>query len=102
MGQPADEEITMNKRYPSTNKIDHQCPECGGTMEDQIITHEQHDPTGVFYIVQNVPASVCRQCDAIYLEGAVFEQLDTIIKKAQPIKQVETPTSIFDFAKSKA
>ncbi len=96
-----DEEIIMKKHYPSTDKIDHQCPECGGTMENKMITHEQHEPSGIFYVVRNVPASVCRQCGAVYLEGVVFEQLGTIIKKTQPIEQVKTPTSIFDFAKAK-
>lgn len=92
----------MNKHYPTTQQIDHQCPECGGTMQDQVIKHEEHDPAGIFYIVENVPAAVCNQCGSIYLEAVTLKQLDRIIKTAHPLKQTKTPTSIFDFVKSKA
>lgn len=90
----------MTHKYPPTEKILHLCPVCGGTMENSTITHEQHDPSGVFYVVHNVPASVCKQCGEVYLEAVVLEKLENIIKHTEPIKKVETPTSVFDFVKT--
>ena len=91
----------MKAKYPPTESIKHHCPECGGTMEDKTITHEQYDPAGVFVVVHNVPASVCKQCGAIYMEGTVLKQLEDLIKNTEPLEKIKTPTSIFDFAQSK-
>lgn len=81
-------------------KTPQECPECGGTFEQQSITYEERDERGVFYLVENVPAWVCSQCGTIYLDADVDKILDALIDTESPVKRIETP--VFDFAQTKS
>lgn len=56
------------------------CPECGGGLKRQAITHTQ--PWGEkLYRFENVPAFLCTQCGHALLEAAVSRQIDKIIQE---------------------
>ena len=72
------------------------CAECGGTLQRKTITHTQ--PWGdELYRFENVPAFVCTQCGHVWLEAAVSQAIDDIIRKhPTPKKYAQVP--VFDFA----
>ncbi len=56
----------------------HSCPECGGRMEIRRITHyERHG--GRLFSFTRVPAWVCVQCHAAYLDALVLEAIENRI-----------------------
>jgi len=64
------------------------CAECGGTLERKIITHTQ--PWGQeLYRFEHVPALVCTQCGHMWLEAAVSQAIDEIIRKHPQPKRYE-------------
>lgn len=79
-----------------TDTIAHQCPECGGTMRLQTITHEERGADGTLYVFENVPAWVCEQCGEIYLDAAVDAKLDEIVERQAPTRTIEAP--VYDYA----
>jgi len=62
------------------------CAQCGGSLERQIITHQQ--PWGAeVYEFENVPALVCQQCGGVWLEGETGQLMDRIIREQPPPKR---------------
>ncbi len=57
-----------------------QCAKCGGEFKRKIITYDQPWGNDELYIFEKVPALVCSQCGAIYLEGKVSQTIDEIIE----------------------
>jgi len=57
-----------------------QCAECGGEFKRETITHDQPWGDEELYIFEQVPALVCSQCGAVYLEGKVSQAIDEIIE----------------------
>ena len=49
------------------------CPFCGGELEAKTITHPQSYRDKV-YILENVPAEVCRQCGEVLLHPEVLKR----------------------------
>lgn len=76
------------------------CPECGGEYQQKTITYDQ--PWGdQFYFFENVPAWVCSQCGAVYLEARVSQQIDRIIQTHQkPERYEKVPFFKFSLAKT--
>ena len=68
-----------------------QCPECGGGLNQQAITHTQ--PWGEkLYRFENVPAFVCTQCGHALFEAAVSQEMDNIIRgHRRPPKYEKVP-----------
>ncbi len=72
------------------------CPLCGGAIERQLVTHQERDEQGGFYVFMNVPAQVCGQCGEIWLPAETLRQLDEAIENAQPAGTIEAP--VYDLA----
>ena len=64
------------------------CPECGGTLEKQIITHTTQWGDQL-YQFENVPALVCVQSGHTYLDGSVAELIDGIIQHQEKPRRYE-------------
>ena len=60
------------------------CPECGGRFEKRTITYDQPWGEEELYRFKHVPAWVCIQCGAIYLDGEISEAIDRTIERHQP------------------
>ena len=60
-----------------------QCPECGGRFEKRTITYDHPWGQEELYRFKQVPAWVCIQCGAIYLDGEVSEAIDRMIEGHQ-------------------
>lgn len=72
------------------------CPECGGSYEREKITYEA-EYKGRFYLFENVPAWVCSQCDASYLEAKWAKYIDRLVRgEVKPTRKVEVP--VYDLA----
>lgn len=82
----------MTKKHPQPDL----CPLCGGAIEAQMITHEERDGQGIFYIFENVPARCCSQCGEIWLPASTVKLLDQALAHAKPLKVIKTP--VFDLA----
>ena len=71
------------------------CAICGGALKLASITHEERLGDR-FYLFQNVPAQVCTVCSEIWIDEAVFQEIDRLIESGQPVRQVQTP--VYDLA----
>jgi YgiT-type zinc finger domain-containing protein len=71
------------------------CAVCGGALHAAAITHQERRGAKL-YLFQNVPAQVCSACEEIWIEETVFEEIDRLIAKGQPVRRVVTP--VFDLA----
>lgn len=72
------------------------CPFCGGRLEEEAVTHVQ-SYEGKVYVLENVPAEVCRQCGEVLLEPRVLEKIQQLVwSNAQPTRVAETP--VYDLA----
>ena len=67
------------------------CPECGGSLKFQTITHTQPWGTKLCRFEQ-APALVCTQCGYVWLEAAVSQLMDKIIwEHRRPAKYEKVP-----------
>lgn len=74
------------------------CPICGGNLTPGKVTHEEEHGPGLFYVIQNVPALVCEQCEEYLLSDEVVQKLEEITQSSKPVKKVETP--VYDYARA--
>lgn len=76
------------------------CAECGGALEEKVITHTQ--PWGdELYRFEDVPARVCRQCGRVWLSAEVSQRIDQIIRtQPEPRGYVKVP--VFSLAGPRA
>lgn len=58
------------------------CPLCGGTKKEGKTTFTVDLSFGVV-VVRNVPATVCSQCGADWIEDTVAEKLEKIVEDAR-------------------
>jgi YgiT-type zinc finger domain-containing protein len=58
------------------------CPLCGGTKKEGRTTFTVDLGSGVV-VVRNVPATVCSQCGADWIEDAVSQKLEGIVNDAR-------------------
>jgi len=61
---------------------EHTCPMCGGTKRRGTTTFTCDLGHGVV-VVRQVPATVCGQCHAEWLDDAVAEELEAIVADAR-------------------
>lgn len=65
------------------------CPDCGGTKRPGQTTFTVELGFGVI-VVRNVPAIVCEQCGADWIDDNVASRLETLVSEArQRQRQVE-------------
>ena len=74
------------------------CAQCGGALRKKTITHTQ--PWGEeIYRFEAVPALVCAKCGEVWLEAAVTQRIDELIRKhPKPRKYQKIP--VFSFAEA--
>ncbi len=58
------------------------CPLCGGTKRPGTTTFTAELGFGVV-VVRNVPASVCSQCGADWIDDEVAERIETLVEEAK-------------------
>jgi YgiT-type zinc finger domain-containing protein len=61
------------------------CEFCDGTVEDAVTRVPFHYQQTIIY-VDNVPVHRCGKCGEIYIEAAVYKQLEKIAKGRNGIK----------------
>jgi YgiT-type zinc finger domain-containing protein len=64
------------------NQKPDRCPLCGGEKTDGTSTFTVELGFGVV-VVRDVPATVCAQCGADWIEDAVSERLESIVADAR-------------------
>ncbi len=66
------------------------CPNCGGGVTPDQVTHRAHDAQGHYHIFDHVPALVCGRCGEYFLSQPTVERLESLVQRAQPVKTVVT------------
>ncbi len=75
-----------------------ECLYCKGQFEEQRVTRLQQYE-GRWYLIENLPALVCRQCGEVYYTPATHDWvLDTVQGAEQPVR--EEKASVFDASKA--
>ena len=69
------------------------CPLCGGTKKTGTTTFTVDLEFGVV-VVRKVPATVCSQCGADWIDDRVAKQLETIVNAARK-KQLQVEVTSF-------
>lgn len=63
-----------------------QCVMCEGPLEERQITYLQ-EYNGRWYMIENLPAQVCRQCGEIYYTADTHDRvIDLITGGAEPVR----------------
>jgi len=74
----------MKKKYSD-------CFYCGGIVQEQIISRELRWK-GNLFIIENIPAGVCKQCGEKFLEPQVAKNIDRVLQnKTKPAKKIAVP-----------
>lgn len=74
------------------------CVFCGGRVESQKVTFI-YDNDNDYFLIENVPAEVCRQCGEKTYGPEVADTLIRVSQKQlEPVKTVQVP--VFDYADS--
>jgi len=71
------------------------CPLCKGQLERKVISYTQ-PYEGRLYVVENVPAHVCRQCGEIVLDPSTAKKIQKLVWSSQPKGTLQLP--VFDLA----
>ena len=66
----------------NTNKTLHTCVRCGGSVEQGETTFTVDFGTGVV-VIRNVPATICSQCGADWIDDNTAARIETIVKEAK-------------------
>ena len=64
------------------NKSADLCPLCGGKKKTGVTTFPADLPSGVV-VVRKVPATVCTQCGADWIDDRVAKQIENIVNDAR-------------------
>ncbi|WP_020401526.1 type II toxin-antitoxin system MqsA family antitoxin [Gracilimonas tropica] len=57
-------------------------PSCGGSLEEGETTFTAGFGSGVV-VIRNVPATICTQCGMEWLDDAITDKIETIVKQAK-------------------
>jgi YgiT-type zinc finger domain-containing protein len=76
-----------------TKASSRKCPLCGGSKRKGKTTFSVDLGFGVV-VVRNVPATVCSQCGADWIEDSVADQLETIVNDARQRQNLVEVTSL--------
>jgi YgiT-type zinc finger domain-containing protein len=68
-------------------RLAHRCPSCGGKKEPGTATFTADFGVGVV-VVRDVPAIVCSQCGAEWIDDAIAEKLEKIVERAREKKSL--------------
>lgn len=74
----------MKKSKTDSPKI---CPSCGGSLEEGETTFTVDFGSGVV-VIRNVPATICSQCGMEWLDDAITDKIETIVKEAKEKRSV--------------
>ena len=75
-----------------------ECLYCKGALEERRVTRLQ-EYNGHWYILENLPALVCRQCGETYFTPAVHDWvLETVQSNRQPVR--EEIVQVYDASKA--
>lgn len=67
------------------------CANCGGKLMKKTITYDQHWGEDIF-LFEGVPAKVCIDCDAVWLDASAVEKIDRILElRPKPKRTREIP-----------
>ncbi len=69
----------MKNLNPDTPEI---CPSCGGYLEEGETTFTVDFGSGVV-VIRNVPATICSQCGMEWLNDAITDKIEAIVKDAK-------------------
>ena len=58
------------------------CPSCGGSLEEGETTFTVDFGSGVV-VIRNVPATICSQCGMEWLDDAITDKIEAIVKEAK-------------------
>jgi len=58
------------------------CPSCGGSLEKGETTFTVDFGSGVV-VIRNVPATICTQCGMEWLDDAVTDKIESVVKEAK-------------------
>jgi len=70
------------------------CAICGGQLRRTAITHEEKRGAKI-YLVENVPAKICRACGEVWIAGTTLKEIGRLIQEGAPVRKVATP--VYDF-----
>lgn len=73
------------------------CRYCQGDLESRQVTLDKRWKRQLF-IIENVPALVCKQCGESYLDGPVVEEIDQMVETGLVSRQVTVPVLTFKVA----
>ncbi len=71
------------------------CPLCKGRLERRVISYTQPFE-GKLYVIDNVPAEVCRQCGEIVLDPSTAKRIQELVWSGEPKRSLQLP--VFDLA----
>ena len=77
----------------TSNHPPDRCPSCGAHKEAGFTTFTADFGTGVV-VVRDVPATVCSQCGAEWLDDAIAEKLEKIVADAREKQSLVEVTSL--------
>jgi YgiT-type zinc finger domain-containing protein len=82
---------SQNEKGEENMKSDRLCANCGGELKEKTVTLDQHWGAQIV-VFEDVPARVCKDCQAIWLSSKVLELMDRILtQKLAPAKKIEVP-----------
>jgi len=73
--------------------VRNKCPLCGGSKSEGITTFTVDFGDGVV-VVRNVPATVCSQCGADWINDAIALKLENIVNSAREKHNIVEVTSM--------
>lgn len=79
-----------------TRASEQKCLYCQAALENQVVTHLQ-EYQGKWYVIENVPALVCRQCGETYFTPAAHDHVVELITSQQPPIRFEK-VAVYDAA----
>jgi YgiT-type zinc finger domain-containing protein len=63
------------------------CDSCRGDTVSRKVTMD-HWLKGRLYLVENVPAEVCRECGERYYHATTLNAIDSLLKKKHRVKKI--------------
>ena len=78
----------MRRRLQDEETQVNECMICHGELEERHVTRVQ-EYKGHWYLIENLPALVCRQCGEIYYTPEAHDRVITLITSGQQPVRVE-------------
>jgi YgiT-type zinc finger domain-containing protein len=78
---PADDNFNRFKKLLDS-KEPGECQVCGGSLELEKVNLEDYQG-GKLYLMENVPAYVCGECDEIWVPEPIMQEFEQMIETAK-------------------